>query len=176
MVLILFSISQLDKFCICYATLFNWFVALMNGYASCFLVCKQLWFISRGGEEQRTCDLWLVPLHYIPIVIYFLHVVSCVNRPMTTKPTYNHNYINYQHHPPPPSSSTCAARHHGCGCPWKPPVPSGCRDVLMAVWVRNSGATAGRGHWVWGTTRKGTWSVGVGTSCKRDVLTATTLS
>lgn len=58
-----------------------------------------------GLKEQRTtCDLWLVPLHYIPIVIYFLHVVSCVNRPMTTKPTYNHNYN--QHHPPPPSSTT----------------------------------------------------------------------
>lgn len=86
-----------------------------------------------GGEKQRTtCDLWLVPLHYIPIVIYFLHVVSCVNRSMTTKPTYNH-YINC--HPPPPSSSTCAAWRHGCGCPWKSPVPSGCRDLLMAVWV-----------------------------------------
>lgn len=108
----------------------------MNGFASCFLVCKQLWFKGRGGRGA-TCDLWLVPLHYIPIVIYFLHVVSCVNRPMTTKPTYNHNYINYnQHHPPPPSSSTCAAWHRGCGCPWKPPVPSGCRDLLMAIWVR----------------------------------------
>lgn len=94
----------------------------MNGCASCFLVCKQLWFKGRGaGEEQRTtCDLWLVPLHYIPIVIYFLHVVSCVNRPMTMKPTYNHNYINY--HPPPPSSSTCATWRRGCGCPWNPPL------------------------------------------------------
>lgn len=132
-----------------------------------------------GGDEQRTtCDLWLVPLHYIPIVIYFLHVVSCVNLPMTTKPTYNHNYINYhQHHLPPPYSSTCAAWRHGCGCPWKLPVPFG--RVVTCWWrfgCENSGATAGRGHWVWGTTRKGTWSVGVGTSCKRDVLTATTLS
>lgn len=114
--------------------LFELVFALMNGYASCFLVCKQLWFEVEGGEEQRTtCNFWLVPLHYIPIVIYFLHVVSCVNRSMTTKPTYNHNY---QHHPPLPSSSTCVAWWHGCGCPWKPPCSlRSCHDLLMAVWV-----------------------------------------
>lgn len=54
-----------------------------------------------GGEEQRTTNDVLLSLHYI--VIYFLHVLSCVNRPMTTKSTYY-----YYHHPPPPSSSTCA--------------------------------------------------------------------
>lgn len=36
--------------------------------------------------------------------------MSYVNRPMTTKPTYNHNY----HHPLPHSSSTCAAWCHDC--------------------------------------------------------------
>lgn len=152
----------------------------MNGYAGCFLVCKQLCLKGRGGEKQRTkCDLWLVPLHYIPIVIYFLHVVSCVNRPMATKPTYNH-YINYNqhHHPPPPSSSTCvppdAVATAAPENPLSPSVVSWPADAGCGA--ENSGATAGRGHWVWGTTRKGTWSVGVGTSCKKDVLTATSLS
>lgn len=38
----------------------------------------------KGGTK---CDLWLVPLHYIPIVIYLLPWCH-MNRPMITKPTY----------------------------------------------------------------------------------------
>lgn len=101
-----------------------------------YLFVSSCGFKVEGGDEQRTtCDLWLVPLHYIPIVIYFLHVVSCVNLPMTTNATYNHNYINYQHHPPPPYSSTHAAWCHGCGCPWKLPVPFGRVVTCWWLWV-----------------------------------------
>lgn len=87
-----------------------------------------------GGEEQRTtCDLWLVPLHYIPIVIYFLHVVSCVNRPMTTKPTYNHNYFNTTLLPPrlpvPPDAVAAAAPEN----PLYPPVVSWPADGGLGV-------------------------------------------
>jgi len=75
MVLIFFPIlfalkSQPHKFALV-ILLFLLVFALMNRYASCFPVCKQLWFTIEGGEDQRTtCNLWLVPLHYIPIVIY----------------------------------------------------------------------------------------------------------
>lgn len=57
--------------------------------------------------------------------------MSCVNRPMTMKPT---NYFNYRHqHPPPPSASTCAAWCRGCGWHWTPPSP------LVAFWPADGG-------------------------------------
>lgn len=150
----------------------------MNGCASCFSV---LWaaVVSKveGGKEAEdnmwslTCSLALYPYRYI-----------FPSRGVMRESPHDHQthlqpQLHHQHHLPLPSSSTCAARRRGYGCPWNPPMfPL----VVVTCWWRfgceNSGATAGRGHWVWGTTRKGTWSVGVGTSCKRDVLTATTLS
>lgn len=52
---------------------------------------------------------------------------------MTTKPTYNHNYINttllFPPRPPVPPDAVATA------APEPPPVPPGCRDLLMAVWV-----------------------------------------
>lgn len=50
---ILFALkSQPHKFALV-LLLFLLVFALMNGYASCFLVCKQLWFnIERGAEDN----------------------------------------------------------------------------------------------------------------------------
>lgn len=78
-------------------------------------------------------------------------------------------------------------RHCSSSSPWPrlPPPLSPLRPsplLPLRLWrdlwpwrgPESSGVTAGRGHCVWGTTRKVTWSVGVATSYKRDVHTATT--
>ena len=110
----------------------------MNGCASCFLVCKQLWVKGRGGGGWRaednmwslTCSLALYPYRYI-----------FPSRGVMRESPHDHQthlqpQLHQLHHPPLPSSSACAAWRHGCGCPWTPPCSLwSCRDLLMAVWV-----------------------------------------
>lgn len=100
----------------------------MNGYAGCFLICKQHGLNGRGGEKQRTkCDLWLVPLHYIPIVIYFLTWCH-TNRPMTTTTTTSTT---------PPSSSLlylCRLPSPWLRLPLKTPCPPVGR--VVTCWCR----------------------------------------
>lgn len=174
----LFHLVKPDKFWTSSVNDFMVF-ALMNGCASCFLVCKQLWFKSRGGRGAQdnmwslTCSLALYPYCYI----------FPSRGVMRDSPHDHETHLQPQLHQLPPTPSSSSLLVHLCRLtPWlrlplKTPVSSG--RVVTCWWrfgCENSGATAGRGQWVWGTTRKGTWSVGVGTSCKRDVLTATTLS
>lgn len=151
----------------------------MNGCASCFLVCKQLWFNGRGGERSRgqhvIFDLFPCTISlslYISFTWCHAWIAPWPPNPpttTTTSTTTNTTLLLPPRLPVPPDTMAAAA-------PENPLFPL----VVVTCWWRfgceNSGATAGRGQWVWGTTRKGTWSVGVGTSCKRDVLTATTLS
>lgn len=89
----------------------------------------------RGGGDAEdnmwslTCSLALYPYRYI-----------FPSRGVMRESPHDHQtHLQpqlHQHHPPLPSSSACAARRRGYGCPWNSPhVPSGCRDLLMAVWV-----------------------------------------
>ncbi len=121
----------------------------------------------KGGVK---CYFWLDPLHYIPIVIYISSrgVIRIApwppNLPTTTTTLLIFDAVAMA------APSTLPAS------PTSPPLSA------VVVWSltcdpgrgRSSGVTAGRGHYVWGTTRRVTWSVGVATSCKRDVHTATT--
>lgn len=76
----------------------------MNGYASCFLVCKQLWFKGRGGRGAEdnmwslTCSLALYPYRYI-----------FPSRGVMRESPHDHQtYLQPQQHqlpPTPPSSS-----------------------------------------------------------------------
>lgn len=82
--------------------------------------------------------------------------------------------------------TTAPLHRRGYGCPFHsplsacpPPPPPALPVVPWPVTLagggpKSSGVPAGRGRYVWGTTRRVTWSVGVATSCKRDVHTATT--
>lgn len=107
----------------------------MNGNASCFFLCKQLWFIIRGGKRSRgqhvifdlfPCNISLSL--YISFTWCHAWNAPWPPNPPTTTTTTNNTLLLPPHLPVPP-------RQHGCGCPWIPPVSSGCRDVLMAVWV-----------------------------------------
>ena len=109
----------------------------MSGCVGCLCALEQLRLQCRGGEKQRKkCYLWLVPLHYIPIVIYFLTWCH-TNRPMTTKSTYYYNhYINYTTLlflcRPTPSSPWLRLPPR---TPPSPPVPCrSCCDLLLMSW------------------------------------------
>lgn len=107
----------------------------MNGNASCFFLCEQLWFITRGGKGAEdnmwslTCSLALYPYRCI-----------FPSRGVMRETLHDHQtHLQPQLLPTTPSSSLLI---HLCRLttwlrlpPWNCPVSSGCRDVLMAVWV-----------------------------------------
>lgn len=121
----------------------------------------------KGGVK---CYLWLDPLHYIPIVIYIS------SRGVIRFAPWPPNYLQQLQHC---SSSSPWLRLPPSTLPAPPTSPPPSAVVAWPLTCdpgrgRSSGVTAGHGRCVWGTTRRVTWSVGVATSCKRDVHTATT--
>lgn len=127
----------------------------------------------RGAEDNMwslTCSLALYPYRFYITPTRGVKRESPHDHETHLQPQQLHQL------PPPPSSSLLI---HLFRLMPRLPLKCPCGRALTCWWrfgCENSGAPVGHEHWVWGTTRKGTWSVGVGTSCKRDVLTATTLS
>lgn len=82
-----------SSFCLCVALVY------INVYDAGFFVRGARQEVEGRGETCREqakgskCDLWLVPLHYIPIVIYLSsHVVSY-------EPPHDHQtYVHHHHH------------------------------------------------------------------------------
>lgn len=108
----------------------------MNGNASCFFLCKQLWFLIRGGGKgaednmwSLTCSLAIYPYRCIfpsrGVMRETLHDHQTHLQPQLLPTTPSSSLL---HLPVPPDNMAAVA-------PWIPPVSSGCRDVLMAVWV-----------------------------------------
>lgn len=112
--------------------------ALMNGFASCFLVCKQLWFKGRGGRGAEdnmwslTCSLALYPYRYI-----------FPSRGVMRESPHDHQtHLQPQLHQLPPTPPSSSLLVYLCRLtPWlrlplKTPCSLwSCRDLLMAVWV-----------------------------------------
>lgn len=110
----------------------------MNGYASCFLVCKQLWFKGRGGRGAEdnmwslTCSLALYPYRYI-----------FPSRGVMRESPHDHQtHLQPQLHQLPPTPPSSSLLVYLCRLtPWlrlplKTPCSlRSCRDLLMAVWV-----------------------------------------
>lgn len=110
----------------------------MNGYASCFLVCKQLWFkgrVGRGADDNMwslTCSLALYPYRYI-----------FPSRGVMRESPHDHQtYQQPQLHQLPPTPPSSSLLVYLCRLTlWlrlslKTPCSlRSCRDLLMAVWV-----------------------------------------
>lgn len=107
----------------------------MNGYASGFFVCKQLWFKGRGGRWAEnnmwslTCSLALYPYRYI-----------FPSRGVMRESPHDHQtYLQPQLPTTPPSSSLLVYLCHltlWLRLPMITPCSlRSCRDLLMAVWV-----------------------------------------
>lgn len=108
----------------------------MNGFAGCFLVCKQLWFKGRGGRGAEdnmwslTCSLALYPYRYI-----------FPSRGVMRESPHDHQtHLQPQlHHLQPTTPSSFLLVYLCRLTPWLPLKTlcylRSCRDLLMAVWV-----------------------------------------